>query len=313
MPRIEDRFLDAVIYLYPSDVAANSGESIGGSGFLLVDLLSDRKFGLMYAVSNWHVIYNFNSPVIRLNTRRGEKEVIPLKQGDWFEHGSYDLAVAPLSVLDREIYKYACVSTNDFLTQDIIKDHDIGPGDDVFMVGRFVSHEGKQRNLPLIRFGNISMMPYEKLADSYGRKQKVFLVEMRSLVGFSGSPVFVFLASNVVRQSDINEDGTFKRGAEHEITMRGPWLLGVDCADLPYRERVFQVVKIAGVQKDMETDYVAYSNSGQMAVIPSWRLLDFLNTDERCVMRKQKAERRLAEEKRKAPLRGNATKGTEQD
>jgi hypothetical protein len=309
MPRIEDAYLDTIIYLYPSEDAANRGEAIGGTGFLMMRPMdSDPNYGIIYAVTNAHVIEDANSPVIRLNTRNGNKKVLNLKPTDWFLHPTYDLAVALFRKIDKSIYKYKYIPTSQFLTHEIIKEHDIGPGDDVFMVGRFVSHEGRQRNLPLVRFGNISMMPYEKIEDKYGRKQKVFLVEMRSLAGFSGSPVFVYLASNVIRQSDIDDEGGFRKGGHHEMTMRRPWLLGVDCADLPFRERVYQVVNIAGTDEDLATDQVAYSNSGQMAVIPSWRLIEFLDQDERFVMQRKEADRQVAERKRNAPLRPNALK-----
>lgn len=312
MPRIPDGYLDTVIYLYPSEAAANLGEAIGGTGFLMMRPMDgDPTFGIIYAVTNAHVIEDAKAPVIRVNTRSGNRKVLNLKTTDWHIHPTYDLAVALFSGIDKSVYKYTYVPTQQFLTHELIKEHDIGPGDDVFMVGRFISHEGRQRNLPLIRFGNISMMPNEKIEDKYGRKQKVFLIEMRSLAGFSGSPVFVYLASNVIRQTDIADDGSFKKGAEHEMTMRGPWLLGIDCADLPFRESVFQVMNIAGRDEDLATDYVAYSNSGQAAVIPAWRLLEFINTDERFVLQRKQADQQIAERKRNAPLRPNAL--TEED
>ena len=72
------------------------------------------------------------------------------------------------------------------------KEHDkIGPGDDAFMVGRFVSHQGLNKSVPAVRFGNISMDPAPikqvngELADSY-------CIDMRSRPGYSGSPVFVY-------------------------------------------------------------------------------------------------------------------------
>jgi hypothetical protein len=35
----------------------------------------------------------------------------------------------------------------------------IFPGDEVFLYGRLVTHDGQQRNKPVVRFGNISMFP----------------------------------------------------------------------------------------------------------------------------------------------------------
>jgi len=76
MPRIEDAYLEAVIYLYPSELTASRGEAIGGTGFLMMRPLDNEPpFGVMYAVTNAHVIEpdGGNSPVIRLNTVDGNR------------------------------------------------------------------------------------------------------------------------------------------------------------------------------------------------------------------------------------------------
>jgi hypothetical protein len=59
----------------------------------------------------------------------------------------------------------------------------IGVGDEVFMIGRFISHQGLNRSQPLARFGNIAMMPGERVRDGRGFDVEAFLVEMRSLSG----------------------------------------------------------------------------------------------------------------------------------
>src|SRR5260370_1057024 len=62
-----------------------------------------------------------------------------------------------------------------------------------FLVGRFVNHEGRQKNSPSVRFGNLAMMPgepvYHKHSESQGEES--FLVDIRTISGYSGSPVFV--------------------------------------------------------------------------------------------------------------------------
>ena len=67
----------------------------------------------------------------------------------------------------------------------------VGPGDDVFFVGRFISQQGQQRNTPTVRQGVISMLPHEKVPSWEGTPVDSFLVEARSLSGYSGSPVFL--------------------------------------------------------------------------------------------------------------------------
>lgn len=83
----------------------------------------------------------------------------------------------------------------------LLKRHEIdafrvGPGDDVFVVGRFINSQGKLRNIPSVRFGNIAQMPLKPIEQGrvFGEfQQESFLVEARSISGFSGSPVFLIL------------------------------------------------------------------------------------------------------------------------
>jgi len=124
----------------------------------------------------------------------------------------------------------------------------VGAGDDTFMVGRFINHAGKQRNTPSIRFGNIAMLPFEKVkldnaANHY--EQEAFLVETRSISGFSGSPVFVYQPIYTMTQ--------IPRAHEFAISEHDPmgelYLLGIDCGHIPKYEKV---VNGAGTPARME-------------------------------------------------------------
>jgi hypothetical protein len=59
------------------------------------------------------------------------------------------------------------------------------------------------RNIPSVRFGNIAQMPIEPIEQGrvFGKfQQESFLVEARSVSGFSGSPVFLILHASASRQ-----------------------------------------------------------------------------------------------------------------
>ncbi len=59
VPGIPRQWLDAIVYLYPSEEAANSGAPYGGTGFLMtVDPAPGAacRLGHLYAVTNAHVI-----------------------------------------------------------------------------------------------------------------------------------------------------------------------------------------------------------------------------------------------------------------
>jgi hypothetical protein len=77
-----------------------------------------------------------------------------------------------------------------FLTDDAMQTGDIGTGDEVFITGLFAHMSASARNLPIVRMGNIAMMPDEEVPTKRG-PMEAYLIEARSIGGLSGSPAFV--------------------------------------------------------------------------------------------------------------------------
>jgi Trypsin-like peptidase domain len=187
--------LDCVFYLYPTLEAARVGESSGGSGFFVGSQMElNKPWQQIYAVSNLHCIVEAGPEIVlRINKSNDQLDYITTRKADWITHENRcDVAVLPIALAPE--HKYNFISSHlFFLTPEIISHCAIGPGDDVFMVGRFIGHDGKQSNLPTARFGNISRMDGEPIEDKYGIRQDSFLVDIRSISGYSGSPVFVYI------------------------------------------------------------------------------------------------------------------------
>ncbi len=88
-----------------------------------------------------------------------------------------------------------------FLRTDQFDDRNAGVGDFCYVVGLFRLMRGKTRNLPFVHSGNIGLLPSdERIPVRNWRKEpgapktihvEGYLVEMTSLGGLSGSPVFV--------------------------------------------------------------------------------------------------------------------------
>ncbi len=153
MPRMPDAFLDCSIYLYPSEGAAQRGEKLGGSGFLIhVNFVDAPNRHHVYAVTNAHVIQGQNL-VVRLNTVDGGTDTVD-GSSLWRCNETDDLAILRIP-LDKQHHKWKAINRIWFLTQNDIPSEGIGPGDDTFVVGRFINHEGAQKNLPTLRFGTI--------------------------------------------------------------------------------------------------------------------------------------------------------------
>lgn len=282
MPRISDDILDCVIYLYPTELDARNGEKVGGSGFLVA--IPSKVFEnahYIYAVTNSHVIREGNSPVVRLNTKEGTMDVLNLETDDWLHHpDGDDVAVCPIA-LPLDYFKFKFVGQEMFLTEDVIKEHAIGAGDDVFLVGRFINHEGKQRNIPSVRFGNIAMMPWEPIRHpTRGILMESYLIEARSIAGYSGSPVFAHILPMSLRPHHNRMDTRYR-----------VWLLGVDWGHIPVKE----VVKEKAGNEVSEGWWVEY-NAGMMGVVPVWKLAELLELEPLKTGREENEEK-LAKEK----------------
>ncbi len=223
----------------------------------------------MYAVTNRHVVEDGRARVLRINTHEGGFDTIETSLELWERPADDDLAVLPLELAEQ--FKWSAVSLNEFLTPEMARGMTglpIGPGDEVAMIGRFVSHDGKQRNRPTVRFGNISMDadPHEKIRVG-GHELEAFLVECRSLSGFSGSAVLVYPASERGRIT---------------IPFRGhidPFLLGIDYAHIPTWKAVCQRQDSTTEYRNDEGDKNMWvdTNSGIAVVIPAWRIAAVLH------------------------------------
>lgn len=199
VPRIPDFVLDGVGFLYPTVELAENHARQGGTCFLVGrPVIIDEKSPVSwvpYAVSNRHVVWNSGCSVIRLNRRDGSKpDVIHLEPTDWQVHpGGGDVAVASLiGKINQAEHKISFIPTTRFVTRELVDHWEIGVGDEVFMVGRFVNHQGKTDNVAAARFGTISVMPQPIYNKAIQRDQLSFAVEMRSRTGFSWSLVTVY-------------------------------------------------------------------------------------------------------------------------
>jgi hypothetical protein len=262
MPRINDQYLDSAIYLYPSVQAAEKGEAAGGSGVLVAVPAQRLPVDMLftYAVTNSHVVREGKSTVVRVNSASGGLTIKNIPGESWLHHPDGDDVAVAVWGENRDV-KIKVVRTTQFMSRDILAAEEIGPGDDVVVVGRLVTHEGRQRNTPVARFGHIAMMPYETIRTRRGHDQESFLVESRSISGFSGSPVFI-----------IRNPGSWRPGTNVLSDRYVWWLLGIDWGHLNNKHNRDSVVDAT----DRQIGEVA-SNTGFMCVVPAWRILDLLN------------------------------------
>jgi hypothetical protein len=269
--------------MYPTVGDAEQGTRIGGSGFL-VGVFSETRPDKFYlhVVTNAHVI-DAGNYVVRFNTKDGRATPVATEPAEWIVGTEDDLAVYPAAVPENADFQ--ALMPDVFIDDTCeIDGWPIFPGDDVYLFGRFITHDGKQRNRPVVRFGNISMLPdAEATVRVNSRDQLAFLVECRSFGGFSGSPAFVKLAQPRL----MDEDTRHKKGF---IPLYSRFL-GVDCGHLPHWSRVREKpTSQAQLYADMWTE----TNSGMAIIIPAWRLMRLI-TDDRLLRERERLDKEMGD------------------
>ena len=198
---VDEQFRQCATFLFVDGTDADTGELVrkpAGTASLISVPLEDDRF-VAYAVTALHVVTGSrpHGPLyVRVNKTGGGYEDIAIPSDDWVESSETDVAVAPMPAaradLDWKFFPLDLLATDAFVAEK-----DVGPGDEVFFVGLFSLLPGRERVQPIVRFGNISLMPHEKIPvrlEPGGSPKLVdaYLVEARSWGGQSGSPAFVY-------------------------------------------------------------------------------------------------------------------------
>jgi hypothetical protein len=182
MPTLRRELNDSVFYLYRRN--PQTGEIVGpeGTGFLVARAANtDWPTAHHYAISNWHVAVQGGASIIRFNTEDGGTRYLEYDPSEWlFDPGRDDLAAVDITADIRDSDQIF-VQSEEFLTPDIIQEYQIGFGEDVFMIGMFANHHGGARNIPAVRFGNLSMVanPEAPILLENGSKQPAHLANTK--------------------------------------------------------------------------------------------------------------------------------------
>jgi hypothetical protein len=142
---------------------------------------------------------------LRVNLTNGAVSEMPLDPSAFHFHpdngrDATDVAVCPFSnkfynektgeYIELDMSALILDKESGFLASEEFARQSIVLGGDIAIIGLFRSHYGSNRNIPIIRVGNISALPSEPVNTKYAGYIKAYLVETRSIAGLSGSPVF---------------------------------------------------------------------------------------------------------------------------
>jgi hypothetical protein len=289
MPRLGSKIFHCIFYLYRRD--PRTGELAGPCGTGSLVLRPSKQFPNLhhyYGVTNWHVVNgSAGASIIRLNTKNGATRFLEYDPMDWsFVANGDDLAAIDLTA-DLSIDDETNVNPEDgFVTEDIVKSFEIGPGEDVFMGGLYPNQSGGQRNRPCVRFGNIAMMP-DRLAlvkQPNGNMRPSYLADMRSRSGFSGAPVFIYRTPH----DDLSGPWRSLQDEQHRATGdeiynikdRFLAILGIHCGQYWERIEVSKSDKTPESGGDPINDGDELYVQGAMTIIvPAWRISELLDLE----------------------------------
>jgi len=263
-----------------------------GTGFLvLVPAPGAADFAYYYLVTVKHLAAKLESRrwCVRVNTNDGKSIRI---DGDadvrwWYhptEEASVDCAVTPFGVSEEQNIDAKLVPLSMFATDDVIEENGIGEGDEVFVIGLFTRLAGDERNIPIVRTGNIAMMPKEPLPakiDDYIGPIDAYLIETRSMGGISGSPVFVretIYTKDVV----VKNEGTGKEKKTVTLMPGQFYLLGISHGHWNIHPSEHNRNDWRAASKASESIALGIS-----IVVPAKKILEILNRSELVQHRQQ--------------------------
>jgi hypothetical protein len=271
--RVPDEVRKCIVFVgLPVAVLPNGGERISfiGTAFFVV-VQSTVRGGYGYLVTAKHVAEKLTNTrfYIRINRQDGQADTLEGKGIKWVTHPtdeSVDVAVLPWTP-SREEFDYKAVFVDTFLSDEIITKEGIGIGDEVFIMGLFAHATGSRKNEPIVRMGNIAMMPSEVIPTEWDNIE-AYLVEARSIGGLSGSPAFVR------KTVPVGIGRFYLLGMMH-----GHW-------DIPTRN-INDIIAA--------NDQHAKVNMGIAIVIPARVILEVLNHPDLVKIREQKDKELLSE------------------
>lgn len=280
MIRVPDEIRKGVAFLMVSSTGREADVRPVGTAFWIQGPTGERG-GARYLVTARHVIDSarakgFEELWLRVDTAAGGVEFLRVPHDDWCLADSTDCAddVAVLELTLDARYDYATYPFRLLGSGAMVQEAGVDAGDPVFMPGLFATHYGRERNRPIVRWGSIAAMADEPIPTRLGNLE-AYLIEVRSIGGLSGSPVFVSL--------DPDGANMFKARLSDEEGRIGYFLLGLIHGHFDVQAPA--TTEATGVER---------MNMGIAMVVPSERILRILAQPE-VEDRRQRGLTRFAE------------------
>ena len=284
-------FIGRTVTVVDKDGQPSTQDFLEGTGFL-VAVPSERvpDVLLTYVVTAAHVAERVEGDFwVRENTTRGRGRR-QMSGAQWYRHPegrSVDVAVLPFRINEDTDQKAIHIDMM-ILDEERRTQLDVGVGDEVFLVGLFPSAYGRQRNTPIVRKGNLAMIPEDKIKTGDLGFIDAFLIEVHSLGGISGSPVFVRETVALEVQKPPRGNSPSRSGSLHGAGSH--YLLGLVHGHWEIDEADFNALYFRA-----PTPQERSANLGIALVIPASKIIETINQPALIAIRTSGEDKLLAE------------------
>lgn len=226
--------------------------------------------------------------VVRMNRADGSFIIFELINAPWWFHpteaATVDAAVTIFSPAPDLRLDVRNIPLKMFATEQLIQNRDIGIGDEVYIAGLFTKVTETSKNQPVVRLGNLAMLPDEKINFPAIGMIDAYVVEARSIGGLSGCPVFVRETINM-HMSDV-PGGPVTRALHGAGAF---YLLG-------------SMIGHWQIPKGSSPVLAEAVNMGMSVVVPAKKIIEILDHPELIAMREYFEEQRRKEDEKSTSL-----------
>lgn len=251
-----------------------------GTGFITSHKY-DANLHFSFVATAAHVIENLSEDaqrrlVVRVNKKDGGVGYITLNGAPRLMHADAPNDVILISLgIDPTIYDIIAISADrDELEAQRATGDGTFPGDTVAAIGLYTSHYGLIRNTPVVRTGHIAAIANEPIYTARGYAM-AHLIELRTIAGLSGSPVFQTDGPVRIRNGQLER----RQQNASEGTILGI-LVGYHCVEDP--SDIIPVPRHAQTASSSGEDYYSADerNTGFGVVIPFERVCEIMERED---------------------------------
>jgi len=252
-----------------------------GSGFV-VDVPGTHGNSHLYLVTAKHIADRLECcPVVMgFSYKDGTKALLEADSVHWYAHptdaGAVDAAVTPFGPFQSDLLNLEPIPEHLFASPEEMRDSRIAVGDEIAAIEVFTRFSHQDRHLPIIRTGNLAMLPTLSIPVKNFEPMEAYVAEIE---GLSGSPVWV-------RPADYF-NAAQKDGSEEKPPV--PFNGDTDMLFLGLLHGRWAVSKAA--IEGQSAQYTEKMISGMSIIVPAHKILEVINQPELAAMRTKNDEK----------------------